>query len=119
MVASVRAIFNAKGDRRQKAAKIFIVELCRIGGTKHFLVAKGLEKVEMNINKRGAVLNKYFVQAENIFYEHQIFINMKKKNTETIVQYVIRMKPQEKLCKFAPTEDGKIRYQVVGKFTSN
>ena len=57
-------------------------------------------------------LDKYFIVAVNPTYERHVFRQMSQKTTETVSQYVTRLKTQAQFCSFADCTD-QIRDQLL------
>ena len=80
-----------------------------------------MESVELTIDEDGEedifsqtidALDKYFIVAVNPTYERHVFRQMSQKTTETVSQYVTRLKTQAQFCSFADCTD-QIRDQLL------
>ena len=80
-----------------------------------------MESLELTIDEDGEedifsqtidALDQYFIVAVNPTYERHVFRKMSQKTTETVSQYVTRLKTQAQFCSFADCTD-QIRDQLL------
>jgi len=65
-----------------------------------------------------AVLDDYFCPQSNVTYERHVFRQISQKESETVDQFISRLRQQAKSCEFSNGEDEQIRDQVVDRVRS-
>jgi hypothetical protein len=74
---------------------------------------------ETKYDKTLKMLNLHFVPQANIPYERHVFRDMKQDISETIDQFVSRLRTQALNCDFGGTIDENIRDQIIDKCNSS
>ncbi|KAK3097548.1 hypothetical protein FSP39_010680 [Pinctada imbricata] len=69
--------------------------------------------------KTKTALETYFSPQVNLPYERHVFRNLAQSESETIEQFITRLKQQAEYCEFGATLDDQIRDQVIDKCMSS
>lgn len=73
---------------------------------------------ETEYDKALRMLDAYFVPQANVPFERHIFRQLKQENTETVDQFVARLKAQALNCNFGEAESEQLRDQIIDKCKS-
>ena len=68
--------------------------------------------------KAKTALEQHFSPQVNFAYERHVFRNIEQKESETVEQYIIRLKQQAEVCEFGDSLNDQLKDQVIDKCVS-
>ena len=68
--------------------------------------------------KAKTALEQHFSPQVNLAYERHVFRNIEQKESETVEQYIIRLKQQAEVCEFGDSLNDQLKDQVIDKCVS-
>lgn len=112
---------DGKGVKNVEQQKALLLHTAGLAVQDIFFTLE-LEGAGENAYDRTVVtLNLYFKPRVNVPYERHVFHSMCQSTTETVVQYITRLRQQAESCNFGNIGDvdERIRDQVIEKCTSH